>query len=106
MTGEHNEVTVYATITFLVFFISSMSTSLIALLLEFVGYDAKLGSNQAAGVVEGVKILSGALPVVGCILIFICFKLIYNMTDDEMRKISDVVKQRSDEIEATVEIEK
>lgn len=106
LTGEHNEGTVYATITFLVFFISSMSTSLIALLLEFVGYDATLGSNQAAGVVEGVKILSGALPVVGCILIFICFKLIYNMTDDEMRKISDVVKQRSDEIEATVEIEK
>lgn len=88
LTGERNDGTVYATITFIVFFIASLSTSIIAMLLEAVGYDATLKSAQAAGVAENIKILSGILPTVGCILIFICFFVVYNMTDEKMKEIS------------------
>ena len=35
-----------------------------------------------------------------CILTFICYKIIYNMTDDEMRKVSATVKAMADEKEA------
>ena len=46
----------YATITFIVFFAASASTSIIALLLEAVGYDPTLGSmGQLAGVPEKSK---------------------------------------------------
>ena len=34
------------------------------------------------------------------IIIFICYKLIYNMSDDEMRKVSAAVQAMADEKEA------
>ena len=56
LTGQRNDGTVYATITFIVFFAASASTSIIALLLEAVGYDPTLGSmGQLAGVPEKSK---------------------------------------------------
>ena len=101
ITGVRNDGTVYATITFIVFFAASASTSLIALMLELLGYDAALGSmGQLAGVAERLKIFGGAWPMIGCILTFICYKIIYNMTDDEMRKVSATVKAMADEKEA------
>ena len=58
LTGQRNDGTVYATITFIVFFAASASTSIIALLLEAVGYDPTLGSmGQLAGVPEKIKML-------------------------------------------------
>jgi len=101
ITGVRNDGTVYATITFIVFFAASASTSLIALMLEVLGYDATLGSmGQLAGVAENIKFFGGAWPMIGCIITFICYKLIYNMTDDEMRKVSATVKAMADEKEA------
>ena len=70
-------------------------------MLELLGYDATLGSmGQMAGVAERLKVFGGLWPAIGCILTFICYKLIYNMTDDEMRKVSAAVKAMSDEKEA------
>ena len=101
ITGVRNDGTVYATITFIVFFAASASTSIVALMLELLGYDASLGSmGQLAGVAERIKFFGGAWPMVGCLIIFICYKFIYNMSDDEMRKISAAVKAMAEEKEA------
>ena len=76
LTGQRNDGTVYAPITFIVFFAASASTSIIALLLEAVGYDPTLGSmGQLAGVPEKIKMLGGAWPMIGALLSFVCFKL-------------------------------
>ena len=101
LTGVRNDGTVYATITFIVFFAASASTSIVALMLEVLGYDAALGSmNQLAGVAERIKIFGGAWPMIGSLIIFVCYKFIYNMSDEEMRKISAAVKAMADEKEA------
>mgnify|MGYP000452965963 FL=1 len=84
LTGQRNDGTVYATITFIVFFAASASTSIIALLLEAVGYDPTLGSmGQLAGVPEKIKMLGGAWPMIGALLSFVCFKFIYNVAMHE-----------------------
>ena len=65
ITGVRNDGTVYATITFIVFFAASASTSIIALMLELLGYDASLGSmGQLAGVAERIKFFGGAWPMI------------------------------------------
>ena len=38
--------------------------------------------------------------MIGSIIIFVCYKLIYNIGDDEMRKVSASVKAMADEKEA------
>lgn len=91
LTKERNDGTIYATITFLVFLVSSLSTSMIALLLDVVGYDVALGAAQLPEVATSIKFLGGILPVIGAVLIFVCFHFIYNMTDAEMQKISKEV---------------
>lgn len=101
ITGKRNDGTVYATITFIVFFAASASTSLIALVLEAIGYDASLGSmGQLAGVAERIKLFGGAWPFIGCVLVFICYKMVYNISDAEMKKISDSLRERSEKEEA------
>ena len=101
LTGVRNDGTVYATITFIVFFAASAATSIVAVMLDLLGYDASLGSmNQLAGVAERIKFFGGAWPMIGSIIIFVCYKLIYNIGDDEMRKVSATVKAMADEKEA------
>lgn len=101
ITGVRNDGTVYATITFIVFFAASASTSIIALMLELLGYNPDLGSmGQLAGVAENIKFFGGAWPAIGSVIIFICYKLIYNINDDEMRKVSAAVKAMAEEKEA------
>ena len=103
ITGQRNDGTVYATITFIVFFAGSVSTSIIALLLELVGYDATLGSmNQLAGVPERIKMLVGFWPALGAFLLFVCFKFIYNVSDEEMVRISDSLRKKSEEAEKKI----
>lgn len=103
LTGERNDGTVYATITFIVFFAASASMSIIALLLEAVGYDASLGSmGQLAGVPERIKMLGGAWPMIGIILTFICFKFIYNISDERMKQISEELRRKSEETEERI----
>lgn len=98
LTGQRNDGTVYATITFIVFFAASASTSIIALLLEAVGYDPTLGSmGQLAGVPEKIKMLGGAWPMIGALLSFVCFKFIYNVSDARMREISEELRRKSEE---------
>ena len=100
LTKKINDGTVYATITFIVFFAASASTSIIALMLELIGYDATLGSmGQLPGVAENIKMFGGFWPMAGCLLTFICYKFIYNLTDDDMRKVSAEIQRMSDEKE-------
>lgn len=94
ITHERNDGTIYAIITFLVFFVSSLSTSLIAVLLEWIGYDPALGAQQAVEVAARVKTLGGILPAIGAVLISVCFGAIYNISDDEMQEISEEVNER------------
>ena len=103
LTGKRNDGTVYATITFIVFFAASASTSIIALLLEAVGYDPTLGSmGQLAGVPEKIKMLGGAWPMIGALLSFVCFKFIYNVSDARMREISEELRRKSEETEERI----
>lgn len=103
LTGQRNDGTVYATITFIVFFAASASTSIIALLLEAVGYDPTLGSmGQLAGVPEKIKMLGGAWPMIGALLSFVCFKFIYNASDARMREISEELRRKSEETEERI----
>ena len=103
LTGQRNDGTVYATITFIVFFVASASTSIIALLLEAVGYDPTLGSmGQLAGVPEKIKMLGGAWPMIGALLSFVCFKFIYNVSDARMREISEELRRKSEETEERI----
>lgn len=106
ITGVRNDGTVYATITFIVFFAASASTSIIGLMLELLGYDATLGSlGQLAGVAERLKLFGGLWPMAGAIITFICYKFIYNVSDEEMSKISATVKQMSADKEAAALME-
>ena len=103
LTGQRNDGTVYATITFIVFFAASASTSIIALLLEAVGYDPTLGSmGQLAGVPEKIKMLGGAWPMIGALLSFVCFKFIYNVSDARMREISEELRRKIEETEERI----
>ncbi len=103
LSGSRNDGTVYATITFIVFFAGSLSTSIIALLLELVGYDAVLGSmNQLAGVPQRIKMLAGFWPALGSFLAFVCFRFIYNVSDDEMKRVSDSLRAKSKETEKKI----
>lgn len=103
LTGQRNDGTVYATITFIVFLAASASTSIIALLLEAVGYDPTLGSmGQLAGVPEKIKMLGGAWPMIGALLSFVCFKFIYNVSDARMREISEELRRKSEETEERI----
>lgn len=103
LTGQRNDGTVYATITFIVFFAASASTSIIALLLEAVGYDPTLGSmGQLAGVPEKIKMLGGAWSMIGALLSFVCFKFIYNVSDARMREISEELRRKSEETEERI----
>lgn len=101
LTGQRNDGTVYATITFIVFFAASASTSLIALMLDALGYNAALGSmGQLAGVAERIKMFGGLWPMIGSLLVFVCFRFIYNVSDEEMRRVSETLRRRSEEQEA------
>ena len=103
LTGQRNDGTVYATITFIVFFAASASASIIALLLEAVGYDPTLGSmGQLAGVPEKIKMLGGAWPMISALLSFVCFKFIYNVSDARMREISEELRRKSEETEERI----
>ena len=71
-------------------------------MLDVLGYNPDLGSmGQLAGVAERIKIFGGVWPMIGCILVFICYKIIYNITDADMRKVSETLRQRSEEQEKT-----
>ncbi|NMB43746.1 MAG: hypothetical protein GX995_06410 [Clostridiales bacterium] len=98
LTKERNDGTVYATVTFLVFFVSSLSTTFITLILDSIGFVPELQVNQAVGVAGRIKVMAGMLPAIGCIIVFILFMFIYNLSDKEMAKISAEVTEMSNDI--------
>ena len=70
-------------------------------MLEVLGYDAPLGSmGQLPGVAENLKMFGGFWPMAGCILTFICYKFIYNLTDEDMKKVTAELQKMSEEKEA------
>lgn len=98
LTKERNDGTVYATVTFLVFFVSSLSTTFITLILDGIGFVPELQGNQAAGVAERIKVMAGILPAVGCVIVFILFMFIYNLSDKRMAEISAEVTEMSNKL--------
>ncbi len=103
LTGQRNDGTVYATITFIVFFASSASSSLITLVLEALGYNPGVSAvAQAAGVADRIKLFGGCWPMIGCLLVFICYKFIYNISDAKMAEISETLREQSEEKEEKI----
>ncbi len=105
LTRERNDGTVYSIVTFMVFLVSSLSTSFITLLLDAVGFEPLLQANQAPGVAISLKTTFASLPVIGCLLIFFIFMFVYNLTDEEMAKISQEVNEMSQAKEAAMKEE-
>ncbi|MDY3005685.1 glycoside-pentoside-hexuronide (GPH):cation symporter [Anaerococcus porci] len=107
LTGERNDGMVYSIVTFVVFLVASLSTTFITLLLSSVGFQPLLQAMQAPGVAENIRHLSAILPAIGCVLIFLIFTLIYNLSDKDMEKISIEVghkaKIREEELEEELE---
>lgn len=102
LTKERNDGTVYSVVTFVVFLVASLSTSFITILLDFVGFNPVAQVNQAAGVANNIKNMSALLPVIRCVLIFVCFFFIYNMNDQEMARVSAEVNVQDKEKEEDV----
>ncbi|NMB43272.1 MAG: hypothetical protein GX995_03980, partial [Clostridiales bacterium] len=81
-----------------VFFVSSLSTTFITLILDGIGFVPELQVNQAAGVAERIKVMAGILPAVGCVIVFILFMFIYNLSDKRMAEISAEVTEMSNKL--------
>lgn len=95
LTGERNDGMVYSVVTFVVFLVASLSTTFITILLSAVGFEPLLQASQAPGVAENIKNLAAILPAIGCVLIFLIFIFIYNLSDKDMEKISDEVAHKA-----------
>lgn len=96
LTGRREEGTVYSTYNFLSKFVSSYSSSIIALGLAAVGYNADLGINQAAGVASNIKMFSGLLPAIGCLLAFLAMHFIYTLDEKELAKMNRALGRNDD----------
>lgn len=109
LTGERNDGMVYSVVTFVVFLVASLSTTFITVLLSAVGFEPLLQAAQGPGVAENIKNLAAILPAIGCILIFLIFIFVYNLSDKDMEKISAEVghkaKEKEEELEGELEEE-
>lgn len=79
ITGRREEGTVYAMYNFLSKFVTSFNSSIIALGLAATGYVAELQSDQTVQVANNIKMLSGLLPAIGCLLCFLVMHFLYNL---------------------------
>ncbi len=96
LTGRREEGTVYATYNFMSKFVSSFSSSIIAVGLAMTGYVAELQSEQTMEVATRVKTMSGLLPAIGCIFCFIAMHFIYNLDNKELAEMNKKLGRNED----------
>ncbi len=88
ITGRREEGTVYATYNFLSKFVSSFSTSIIALCLSWCGYIAANQSEQTLEVARNVKMMSGLLSAIGCLIAFLAMHFVYNLDNKKLEEMN------------------
>lgn len=102
LTRQRNDGVVYSTVTFVVFMVASLATSFIAIVLDQLGYDPELQANQTVEVANSLRITAGALPAIGCLIVFLLFTFVYNMTEQKLAEVRDVIDTLSDELESEI----
>lgn len=89
LTRQRNDGIVYSTVTFVVFMVASLSTSFIAIVLDVLGYQPELQAEQTAQVALNLRIAAGLLPSLGCLLVFLIFRYVNNISDARMEEIRE-----------------
>lgn len=103
LTRQRNDGLVYSTVTFVVFLVASLATSFIAVIIDTLGYDPTLQANQTVQVAEALRLTAGLLPAIGCFLVFLIYRFVYNMTDEKMAEVQQVVNSLSEHLESEIE---
>lgn len=96
ITGRREEGTVYATYNFLSKFVSSFSSSIIAVGLSVSGYVAAMQSEQTLEVANNLKIMSGILPAFGCLIAFLAMYFIYNLDNQKLSEMNVALGRNAD----------
>ena len=96
ITGRREEGTVYATYNFLSKFVSSFSSSIIAVGLSISGYVAAMQSEQTMEVANNLKIMSGILPAIGCLIAFLAMHFIYNLNNQKLAEMNVALGRNAD----------
>lgn len=96
ITGRREEGTVYATYNFLSKFVSSFSTSIIALCLSWCGCIAANQSEQTLEVARNVKMMSGLLPAIGCLIAFLAMHFVYNLDNKKLEEMNVALGRNPD----------
>lgn len=96
ITGRREEGTVYATYNFLSKFVSSFSTSIIALCLSWCGYVAANQSEQTIEVARNIKMMSGLLPAIGCLIAFLAMHYVYNLDNKKLEEMNVALGRNPD----------
>ena len=96
ITGRREEGTVYATYNFLSKFVSSFSSSIIAVGLSVSGYVVAMQSEQTLEVANNLKIMSGILPAFGCLIAFLAMYFIYNLDNQKLSEMNVALGRNAD----------
>lgn len=105
LTKKRNDAIVYATVTFVVFLVASLSTSFIAIVVDAVGYVPALQANQTPEVAQALKTTAGLLPAIGMFIVFVIFKFVSNVSEERMDEIRAEVVAMSDHLQHELEEE-
>lgn len=60
-------------------------------------------ANQTVQVAEALRLTAGLLPAIGCFLVFLIYRFVYNMTDEKMAEVQQVVNSLSEHLESEIE---
>lgn len=96
ITGRREEGTVYATYNFLSKFVSSFSSSIIAVCLSLTGYIAAQQSNQTLEVANRIRAMAGLLPAIGCLIAFLAMHFVYNLDNKKLAEMNVALGRNAD----------
>lgn len=96
ITGRREEGTVYATYNFLSKFVSSFSSSIIAVCLSMTGYIAAQQSNQTLEVANRIRVMAGLLPAIGCLIAFLAMHFVYNLDNKKLAEMNVALGRNAD----------
>lgn len=82
-TGRREEGSIYATYSLFRKLAQGIGSGLVALALGFTGYNAEV-AVQAPEVAENIRFMTGVLPFIGSVLVFISMLLMYNIREEDI----------------------
>jgi GPH family glycoside/pentoside/hexuronide:cation symporter len=91
-TGERHEGVFYSLITLAKKFTASFAVPVVAVVLQYTGYDASLPSQPTAAI-TGIRILTGPIPAV-LLVGGIIFAIVYPLNKEKFSQIREELKAR------------